>query len=505
MATRLVTGSSVRQLFASSLQPLVRTIGLSLGPSGRSVLLAAGSRTRCASCAVDIARQFSESEGCRSLAQRMLKETMIASDRELGDGSARLALIACESFGAAVRMLGGQHSAPVADAMMRVRERIGGLLGAERRDVATARDVALAAGVDEALADVLAGLFRKVGCEGVIDVQPSGRPGWQTEVSSGFMMDAVPISPGTTADDRLVLPDVHVIAAREVIADFGTLVPVIEGFASRRKSLLIVARDVTGSALAALERNRGAGVLSVLAMKPADAGPRGDSVIGDLAVATGASLVAETEGISLRALKPSGLGKAASLRLSGNRLFLDKPRGEEAAIRARSAELEAEIVRNRYLSLDREHAQRRCARLHGRWAEIRIGAASSFETDSLVTAARSAVACMRSAQRHGVVSGAGRGLSRVADALEHDSRTGAEAVAALAAARGLRSIERHLRANAGLPEDFGPRAVRLPGSRPFVPDPLRMTGAVVDQALSLASMMLSVDAAVYRTEVDRAA
>ncbi len=504
MASSVISGESVHRLFLDSLRPLLRMIGLSLGPNGRSVLFDAGSHPRKACCAVDIARQFSQSEGCHSLAQRMFKEAMIASDREHGDGAARLALIAGGSFAAAVRMLGGRHSGHAADGLMLIRQRIAELLQDERRDFAAAFDVALAAGADEELADVLSGLFHKVGPEGMIEVLPSGKPGIGTDISAGFLLDAHPLSPRSQTGEDLMLPDVHVIAARDVISDFGALAPVIEGFASRRKSLLIVARDITGSALAALERNRSANIVSVLGVQPADAGPRGDSVIGDLAVATGASLIGETEGTSLRSLKPSGLGRAASLRLSGSRLFLSEPRGGESPVLARCAEIEGEIARNRNLSLDREHAERRRARLRGHWAEIRIGAATAFETDSLVATAKSVVACMRSAERHGVVGGAGRSLSRMADRLVDDFATGHASLAAAAAAHGLRSIERHLSANAGPADGMAAAARRNSGA--FVPDPLRLTQAVVDQALSLASMTLSVDAAVYRsTEVYHAA
>lgn len=231
-------------------------------------------------------------------------------------------------------------------------------------------------------------------------------------------------------------------------------------------------------------------------------GPRGDGIIGDLAVATGATLVSADEGTHLRLLKPTGLGRGTSLRFAGNRLFLAEPRGNAAAIAARCAQLESEIAGNRYLSLDREHAERRRARLQGRWAEMRIGGANAFETDVLVAVAKSAIASMRSAQRHGVVCGAGQALSRVAGLLlEQEGHGGQEGLASLAAAHGLRSIERHLRANSGLAAPHGEWSSRTESTRRnarlLVPDPLQLTQAVADQALSLASMMLSVEAAVH--------
>lgn len=502
MATRIISGEAVHRSFVNSLRPLMRLIGLSLGPNDRSVLLASGHGVRCAASALDIVRHYPDSLAPQRLPIRILKEAMVASQRDHGDGSARLALIAGASFTAAVRMLGISSRKFGIDAFAQTRVRISELLEAERCDMTAIEDIARAAGANEQLAEVLSTLFREVGAEGVIEVFASRAPGIDTAISRGFIMDAVPLPVDSGCTDESLLTDVHVIAAREVISDFGVLSPVIEGFASCKKSLLIVARDITGSALAALERNRTAGVLSVLALKPRDAGPRGDSVIGDLAVATGATLIAADEGTDLRTLKPAGLGRAASLQFAGGRLFLAEPRGSEREIAVRCAQLESEIAHSRYLSLDREHAERRRARLQGRWAEVRIGGGNAFETDALVAVAKSAVASMRSADRHGVIWGAGWALSRVATRLERDGKGGPRGLATLAAAHGLRSIERQLLANSGSmnsPSGLSTRAEMKQRDAGFpVQDPLRLTQAVVDQALSLASTMLSIEAAVHR-------
>jgi chaperonin GroEL (HSP60 family) len=372
------------------------------------------------------------------------------------------------------------------------------MIASRQCDTGSFEDLAVAAGVDDAFAEVLASVFTQLGPSGTIEIAASAERGISTEIASGFLFDAIAIGSPVPPRETLSLENVHVIAADDIIADFGTLAPVIEGFAEKRKALLIVARDVTGSALAALERNRKAGILSVAVVKPADAGPRAAEIIEDLALATGAALVAERSGSPLSALKPRMLGRAALLRLAAGRAELRMPAGNPADISARTRALEDDVRKYRYLSMDREHAERRRARLLGRWAEIRIGGGSDFETERLVATGRNALACLRSAIQSGAVDGGGEALSRVADEIAARGGNDAEAAAGKVAAEGLRAVERQLDRNAGRePLSAGRNAHREQPGRP-VRDPLRLTQILVDQAFSIASQLLRVDAAVVR-------
>ncbi|MDB5526647.1 MAG: chaperonin GroL [Rhizobium sp.] len=497
--TRIVIGSATHQVLLGSLAPMIRAIGSSLGPNGRVALFDIGGRVGRASSGVAIARETHGAEGLQGIAQKILTETLVSADRDLGDGTARLALTAEAAFRAGVGYVSSGISATkLAEALAPVREDVARMIASHQCDVGSLEDLAIGAGVDRDYAEALTSAFEQVGSSGVIEIASSPNSGISTEIASGFLFEGAVIGSVVPAGQVLSLESVHVIAADDIISDFGALAPVIDGFAAKGKSLLIVARDVTGPALVALERNRKAGILSVAVMKPADAGPRAAQIIEDLALATGAALVAERSGLPLSALKPHMLGRAASLRLAGGRAELRGLSGSPADVVARARAIEGDIRKYQYLSLDREHAERRRARLLGRWAEIRVGGSTDYETDMLVATGRNALACLRSASQFGAICGGGNALRHVAEEIAARGGNDTEIAAGRVAAEGLRAIERQLYRNAGRdPMSVDLRERRdLPGR--LVRDPLRLTQILVDQAFSIAGLLLRVDAAVVR-------
>ena len=178
---------------------------------------------------------------------------------------------------------------------------------------------------------------------------------------------------------RIELDDVFVLVANEVVSEFGPLGPILEGFVSKKKSLAIVARDITGAALEALVRNHRELGLHIVALKPTDVSTRAGAVLEDLTIATGATMVGAELGRSLHQLKPTMLGRAKRMRFhKGRALFID-PKGDQSAIEQRRASLIAEADKARYLAYDREHLLRRSARLGGAWSEVHVGGKSASE------------------------------------------------------------------------------------------------------------------------------
>ncbi|MBW3098036.1 hypothetical protein [Pseudohoeflea coraliihabitans] len=493
--TRTLVGDAAQACIERSLQGIARAAGASLGPDARSVLYANGSAVDQALSGVEIARKMTGTSGPATLAPRLLTETLVSAERDLGDGTARLAVLACTTFTLAQRYATDPlRRLALAEQLDRLRTDIPALLEDERQAGVDDVAVAQAAGAPPALAHDLAAAFQKVGADGGIDVLMEGRPG---EVSlnceAGFTFDASPVGSAGSAALAGSLDDVHVIAANEAISDFGKLVPIIDGFAARRKALLIVARQFDGSALAAIERNRDNGAFSIAAVTPEDAGPRAAAIISDLAVACGATLVDETAGTSLASLKPAMLGTAKRLRYDGHRIFLEQPGGDAAAIKARLAEISDEIDKARYLAFDRAQAERRHARLGGKWAELRIGEGSTRQARCTESVARSAIACMRSAARHGVVPGRGVALRDLGNRLAAEAGPGVDGDARRVLKGAFRSIEDHLLRNG---RDDSQRATASDAVQ--IMDPLRLTEHLIGQAVSLATSLLRIDAMVYK-------
>lgn len=496
--TETLVGDNVQICLAKSLKVLSRMIGSSLGPDGRAVFFGGDNQVEVAVSGVEIARKASDTQGASSVAPRLLTETLVSAERDLGDGTARLAILACETFTAAQRFATDPlRRLALAERLDGIREDIAEMLEEEQRAGVPDEEIAGAAGVDEDLSSVLASAFRQVGIDGGIDIVVEAGGGVELNVEKGFTFEAVAAGGANGPRIETSLDDVHILAANEAISDFGKLVPVIDGFAARRKSLLIVARQFEGSALAAIERNRREGAVSIVALSPADAGPRAAAVIGDLAVACGAALVDEFAGTTLESLKPDMLGTAKLLRFDRQRVFLEKPGGAIPAIDARLAEISREIEKAKYLSFDREYAERRRARLQGRWAELRIGGVGHHEAKRVEAVSRNAIACMRSASRHGVVEGGGVVLREIADRLVADAQPGESGDAKRVAGHALRSIETQLQRNSAMSFDISPVWAPV-ANRASIMDPLRLTQQLVSQALSLASSLLRVEAIVCR-------
>ncbi|MFC7398022.1 TCP-1/cpn60 chaperonin family protein [Chelatococcus sp. GCM10030263] len=493
----IYTGQAARRLMASSLVSALRAIAASLGPHGRACLVDGGpGPVEQALTGAAIARAIAGESGPRSVAQRILKDTLFDAERDLGDGTARLAVIFGHILTQGVRFIAaGVPAGQLADALLALMPEIDEQLARERVPDAPLARVAATAGASTALAEAVAEAIERVGPEGTLEITTGSRPGIATRVGSGFIADATLVSEaflqGAPAAG-LVFDPVHVLVADEIIEDFGPLVPVLEGFATRGKALVVVARAVTGAALAALLRNRQENGLRVVALKPREVAQHAADVLEDLALATGATLVADRFGTSVAALRPAMLGRAGSFRFHRARAVFAEPAGEAVAVAARARLLAAEADRQRYLALDRERLLRRSARLTGRWGEIEVTGAHERDGARLLTAARAALAAAQSAGAGGALPGGGAGLGRAARRLAEQHRhppLSARGAATACILSGLCAVELQLLRNC----DEGFRQIAQDGT---LLDPLPLTQALVSRAISSAATMLRADAII---------
>lgn len=474
-----------------TLAPVIHAIGASLGPEGRGTLYQSGTRVGRALSGVEIARRCCAEGGAGGMAQVLLRETLVQADRDLGDGTARLAVMAAAALEAGQRVLAaGIEPGMLSARIAALRPEIDAAFAGVTRDDVEPKAQMAASGLPAALCDTLADALAAAGEDGQVELVQGRESGNAMQAHGGFVMDATAIEETPLA----ALEDVSVIVADDIISDFRTLAPVIEGFAQKHRALVIAARGVEGAALALLERNRKAGVLTVTAMKPAEAGPRAAVLLEDLAIATGASLVAERTGLTLAGLKPAMLGHAARYRRKGGRVILTGAGGAPEAIEMRLHEIAAEIAASRHLSLDLEHARRRHARMGGKWVELALNTGDEATTAALIDAAQRTLASLGHARRGGVLPGGGAGLARVAEVLLAPAPADPTERAALAViAAALRAPARHILRNAGHePLDLS-RAADA-----GVHDPASLSRALLDQALSLATRLLSIERAVVR-------
>jgi len=484
-AVRIISGNSLRAELADDLAPVLRAISAKLGPEGRAALYTLGPRVRRATTGTEIARHFC-ADGASEV---LLRETLVSADRDLGDGTSRMAVMTGAALTAGRRSVAaGVHPSHLIRSVDALRPEMARHFEAVTRDTGNLDGILAAAALPADETDALRRALDLAGAEGYVELSDQQEPGLRLDHVEGFSADMEPLLSGVLTH----MDAVHVLVVNDILTDFKRLAPVIEGFAQSGKSLLIAARGLEGAAKQLLERNRQAGVLRVAAITPRDQGPRAAEILRDLAVATGATLVDDETGQTLDTLAPENLGAAEAFRRSGDHVTFVAPAGDTAAIALRRRDIAQEVERNRYLALDREYAQRRHARLSGRWVELFIGPHRT-ELDLRARMAR-ALASARSAQTGGTLTGAGVGLAEIAARLEAErpSDPTDRAARALVGA-ALRATGRALRRNAGLEPLDGV----LPSDA--VLDPARLSRDVLDLSLSLALRILTLETAVLRT------
>ena len=492
---RIIAGDAALRLIGQSLTPPLRAIAASLGPSGR-VSLHEGAQGSVADArtGVAIARAISCDEGPWSVAPRLLKETLVEAERDLGDGTARLAVIMGATLRAGLRLVAaGFPPGALADGILAALPRVRADIARQRIDEPDLVQVAAGAGADGALAAALSDATRNVGPTGIIDIVAGTRQGLETRLGEGFILEGEAITPDFAPQgaEAISFDPVHVLVADEMIEDFGPLVPILEGFAMRGKALAVIARDIRGAALATLVRNKRDNYLRIMAMRPQAVAQAAADGLEDLAIATGATLIADRFGTSIAGLRPSHLGRAGAFRFTRNRAIFAQPAGDAAAVSARATWLAAAAEKATYLALDRERLARRRARLLGRWGEIELAGASARQTEALATTARATLAALFSAQEGGAVAGGGLALTEIAarfDPASGDGAASAEDAARICIRAGLGEVGRQLARHAG--GDRGPAA---PEAAACPLDPLPMTQAIAERALSLAATLIRID------------
>jgi len=493
-SVRVITGSAARRVLQRSLSEAVRAIGGSLGPSSKRLMYDAGTAgVLQASDGLSIARQVCPEQGVKSVAPKLLKETLWEVQRDLHDGTARVACMVDGAYGEALRHVAhGMAPIKLGRAIERVARRLPALLAMQRCPMPSRAAIAASACDDDALAHRVAELFAYLPEEGALEIIAGVEPGIVVERFSGYCVDVGDAVIGPTAlqqRQRFALHAVHVLVVNEVLDDFGPLLPVLEQFVSRAKSLLIVARGFTGAARAVLSANHQALTLHVIGVTLADVAMHAVGVLEDLCVVTGATLVSEETGTTMASVRPAMLGRVESVVIENGRAVFAQAEGEVAAVLARRQDLERDAQRQRHVSLDRERLLRRAARLRGGWAQMRVAGRTMWETEAFLVQARAALHALRASEADGVVPGGGKALERLADMMQSDSAMRSVATppdeiewaATQVVAAACRAVRRQIVLNDGA---FGERTVV---------DPLCTTTDLLRRSLSLTTELIGIE------------
>jgi chaperonin GroEL len=523
MAKQLAFKEDARRRLKIGVDTLADAVKTTLGPKGRNVALDKkwGAPT-ITHDGVTVAKEIELEDPYENMGAQLLKEAATKTNDVAGDGTTTATVLA-----QAIVTEGLKNVAAGANPMLLKR---GIELAAEKAaqairdssiEVKGKDDVAHVASIsaaDTEIGDLIAEVMDKVGKDGVITVEESKGLAFETEYVEGMQFDRGYISPYFITDPesmQAVLNEPYILVYDKKISSAQDIVPILEKLVQTgKRDLVIISEDVDGEALATLVLNKLRGTFNVLAIKAPGFGDRRKAMLQDIAILTGGTVITEEMGRKLESATLNDLGRATKISATKDDTTVVGGAGEESAITGRINQIKAEIE-NSTSDYDREKLQERLAKLAGGVAVIGVGAATEVELKEKKHRVEDALSATRAAVEEGVVPGGGVALLNVLDAikdLKHDDpdiNTGINIVR-----RSLEEPMRQLARNAGAEGAVVIEEVRrrrnkdgfigfnvLTGEyidmvKAGIIDPAKVTRSAIENAASIAAMILTTEALI---------
>jgi chaperonin GroEL len=516
--------SEARERILRGVSALTDAVRVTLGPKSKCVLLEKrfGAPVVC-NDGVTIAKEMELGDHVENLGVQMIRQAAERTGDAVGDGTSTSTILAHAIFADGVRNVvagasavdlkrGLDRGARVAvDSLKMLSRPVKSRL--EKAQIAT-----ISAHNDAAIGELVADAMEKVGNEGVITVEESKTTETQLEVVEGLQFDRGYLSPYFITDaDKMeaVLEDVLVLLTDRKVGVMKDLVPVLEQVARAGRSIVVVAEDVEGEALATLVVNKIRGSLKCAAVKAPGFGDRRKEMLEDMAILTGGCVVTEEIGIKLETLTLEDLGRATRVVVDKDNTTIIGGAGDKAPIEGRTQQIRAQIEKATS-DYDKEKLQERLAKLSGGVAVIRVGAPSESEMKSKKEALDDAISATKAAVAEGIVPGGGLALLRAIEAVEReegksegDERTGLQILR-----RALEAPTRQIAENSSVDGGVVVNQMRAgTGNMGFdaarkeyvdlveagIIDPTKVVRIALENAVSVASLLLLTEATL--TEV----
>ncbi|WP_230971452.1 chaperonin GroEL [Nitrogeniibacter aestuarii] len=521
MAAKIVHfHDSARERVVKGVNILADAVKVTLGPKGRNVVLERSfGAPHITKDGVSVAKEIELKDKFENMGAQMVKQVASKTADVAGDGTTTATVLA-----QAIVREGMKHVAAgmnpmdlkrgIDAAVSTVVEELAKLSKPCDTSKEIAQVAAISANSDTAIGDIIAQAMEKVGKEGVITIEEGKSLENELDVVEGMQFDRGYLSPYfvNNPDKQIaVLDDPLVLLFDKKISSIRDLLPVLEEVAKAGRPLLIIAEDIEGEALATLVVNSMRGVLKVAAVKAPGFGDRRKAMIEDVAVLTGGTVISEEVGLSLEKATLAELGQAKRVEVRKESTVIIDGAGEQSAIEGRVQQIRAQIE-EATSDYDREKLQERVAKLAGGVAVIKVGAATEVEMKEKKDRVDDALHATRAAVEEGIVPGGGVALLRARKAIgelkgaNHDQEAGIQIV--------LRALEAPLRAiaaNAGdEPSVVVAKVEEGDGNQGYnaadgsygdlveigVIDPTKVTRTALQNAASVASLILTTDATV---------
>ena len=521
MAKQIVYGEDARKALQSGIDQLADTVKITLGPKGRNVVLDKKfGAPLITNDGVTIAKEIELEDAFENMGAQLVKEVSVKTNDVAGDGTTTATLLAQAlvnegmknvAAGANPMVLKKGISMAVDEAVKAITENSKAISGTD--DIAR---VATISSADEYIGKLIAEAMEKVSTDGVITVEESKTAETYSEVVEGMMFDRGYIAPYMVTDtDKMVaeIDDALILITDKKISNTQEILPLLEQIVQSGRKLVIIAEDVEGEALTTLVLNKLRGTFTCVAVKAPGFGDRRKEMLQDIAILTGGTVITSDLGLELKDATIDQLGRARQVKITKEDTIIVDGQGDQNEIKNRVGQIRQQIE-NTTSDFDREKLQERLAKLAGGVAVIKVGASTEIEMKEKKMRIEDALSATKAAVEEGIVAGGGVALinaipavAKLLDTTTGDTKTGVQIVL-----KALEAPIKQIAKNAGLEGSVIVENIRREDKVGYgfnaleeeytdmisagIVDPTKVTRSALQNAASVASMVLTTESLV---------
>jgi chaperonin GroEL len=530
-AKRIAFDQEAREAIRRGVSKLARAVKVTLGPSGRNVVLekSFGSPT-VTKDGVTVAKEIELEDSYENMGAQMVKEVASKTSTVAGDGTTTATVYAEAIFSEGLKnVASGANATQIQRGINLAVEAIVDELAKMSKKVTSSKEVAQvgasSANQDQQIGQMIADAMDKVGKDGVITVEEGKSLETTIELVEGMQFDKGYLSPHFVTNPQTMtaeLDDCYILIHEKKISSARDLVPVLSKAAEQGKPMLIISEDLEGEALATLVVNKLRGTLKVCAVKAPGFGDRRKAMLEDIAIVTGGQAIFEELGIKLENVEVSQLGRAKKVRVDKDNTTIIEGAGDEKAIKGRIAQLKNEIDTTTS-DYDREKLQERLAKLSGGVAQILVGAATEVAMKEKKARVEDALHACRAAVEEGILPGGGvaviRAAAKVLEGVKKRANNEDQSVGIEIVRRAIEAPIKQIVANAG--GDGGVVAQKVKESKDVnfgynaltheygdmmkmgVIVPTKVERTALQNASSISGLLLTTDAVISEIKEDK--
>ena len=528
MTKQIIFGEEARNKILKGVNRLASAVKVTLGPKGRNVAIekSYGSPT-ITKDGVSVAKEIELKDKFENMGAQMVREVASKTSDVAGDGTTTATVLAEAIFREGMKhVVAGANPMEVRRGINEAVECVVNKLRSMSKTIKDKSEIAqvatISANNEKAIGDLIADAMDRVGKGGVITVEEARGIADELEVVEGMQFDRGYLSPYFITDSEKMeasLENPRILICDKKIGSMKDLLPVLEQVAKQGIPLLIIAEDIEGEALATLVVNKMRGTLNVAAIKAPGFGDRRKAMLQDLAALTGGRMVSDELGIKLENITFTDLGSAKKVRITKDNTTIVDGKGAKQDIDARINQIKAEIALSSS-DYDKEKLQERLAKLSGGVAVLKVGAATETEMKEKKDRVDDALHATRAAVEEGVVAGGGVALLRAQNALDGLKLTGDQAIGVSIIRRAIEEPARVIASNAGFDaaviiekiknseENVGFDArteTYVDMFKAGVVDPTKVTRSALQNAASIASLLLTTETMIAELPEDKPA